>query len=161
MGLKEFVIDNDGKLIDKLFHRLNKITKKDSAIDLKYVEFVPPAYEKIDRSQLTTTAQDFFHTLNEFSKVHKSNKVNVYMVDDCLQDLESDTCGIYQLYLYTNLFLPNYKSKILNSKKLAMRTISTLLNELFTLDISENERRVENFAEQLNMKMEKMVASSV
>ena len=130
------------------------MNKKDSVINLKYVEFIPPAYEKIDRSQLTTTAQDFFHSLNEFSKVHKSKKVNVYMVDDCLHDLESDTCGIFQLYFYTNLFLPNYKSKILNSKKLTMRTISTLLNELFTLDISENERRVENFAEQLNIKME-------
>ena len=154
VGLKEFVIDNDRKLIDKFFHGLNKMNKKDSVINLKYVEFIPPAYEKIDRSQLTTTAQDFFHTLNEFSKVHKSKKVNVYMVDDCLHDLESDTCGIFQLYFYTNLFLPNYKSKILNSKKLTMRTISTLLNELFTLDISENERRFENFAEQLNIKME-------
>ena len=68
------------------------------------------------------------------------------MIDDCLQDLESDTCGIFQLYFNTNLFLPNYKSKILDSKKLTMKTITTLLNELFTLDVPENERRVENFA---------------
>ena len=107
VGLKEFIIDNDRKLIDKFFHGLTKMNKKDSAINLTYVEFIPPAYEKIDRSQLTATAQDFFHTLNEFSKVHKSKKVNVYMVDDCLQDLESDTCGIFKLYFYTNVFLPN------------------------------------------------------
>ena len=38
-----------------------------------------------------------------------------------------------------------------------MKTITTLLNELFTLDVSENERRVENFAEQLNIKREKIM----
>ena len=104
IGLKEFIIDNDRKIIDKFFHGLTKMNKKDSAINLTYVQFIPPAYKKIDRSQLTST--DVFHTLNEFSKVHKLKKVNVYMVDDCLQDLESDTCGIFQLYFYTNLFLP-------------------------------------------------------
>ena len=141
-------------MIDKFFQGLTKMNKKDSILNLTYVDFIPPAYEKINRPQLTTTAQDFFHTLNKFSKVHKSKKVNVYMVDDGLQDLESDTCGIFQLYLYRNLFLPSYKSKILNRKKLTMTTITTLLNELFTLDVAENERRVENFAEQLNIKRE-------
>ena len=76
------------------------------------------------------------------------------MVDDSLQHWETDTCGIFQLYFYTNLFLPNVKSKILNSKKLSMKTITALLNELFTLDVSENERRMENFTEQLDIKRE-------
>ena len=153
VGLKEFVIDNDRKLIDKFFHGLNKMNKKDSEINLKHVEFIPPAYGKIDISQLTTTAQDFFHTLNEFSKVHKSKKLMfIWLTIVCM--IWNWTLVGHFSYIFTNLFLPNYKSKILNSKKLIMRTISTLLNELFTLDISENERRVENFAEQLNIKME-------
>ena len=74
------------------------------------------------------------------------------MVDDCLQDLESDTCGIFQLYFYTNLFLPKEDSKIVNNSKLTMKTITTLLNELFVLDINENERRVEAFATELDIK---------
>ena len=157
IGLKVFIIDNDRKVIGRFFHGLSKMNKKDSKINLTYIEFVPPAYEKIDKNQLATTAQDFFHTLDEFSKMHKLKKVNIYMVDDCLQHLETDTCGIFQLYFYTNLFLPNIKTKIINNKKLTMKTITTLLNELFTLDVSENERRVENFAEQLNIKREKIM----
>ena len=66
------------------------------------------------------------------------------MVDDCLQNLESDTCGLFQLYFYVNLFLPEKNSKILNNKNLAISTIQTLLNEIFVLDIIENERRAEN-----------------
>ena len=46
VGLKEFIIDNDRKLIDKFFHGLSKMNKKGSAINLTYVEFTPPAYEK-------------------------------------------------------------------------------------------------------------------
>ena len=130
------------------------MNKKDSAVNLTYVEFVPPAYEKINKTRLTTTAQDFFHTLNEFSKTHRLKKVGVYMVDDCLQQLDTDTCGIFQLYFYTNLFLPIYKSKIMSNKKLTMKTITTLLNELFALEKAENERRVENFAKQLDIKRE-------
>ena len=152
--LKEFIIDNDRKIIDKFFHGLSKMSKKDSAINLTYVEFVPPAYEKINRFRLATTAQEFFHTLNEFSKTHRLKKVDADMVDDCLQQLDTDTCGIFQFYFHTNVFLPSYKSKIMNSKKLTIKTITTLLNELFVLDKPENERRVENFEQQLDIKRE-------
>ena len=64
------------------------------------------AFKNINKRQLTATSQDFLHMLNEFAKVHKRQVVNVFMVEDCLQDLESGTCGIFQLYFYTNLFLP-------------------------------------------------------
>ena len=152
IGLKEFIIDNDRTLIDKFFYGLEKINKNDKKINLTYVKFDLAAFEKINRSQLTTTAQDFFHTLNEFAKVRKRKVVDVFTVDDCLQDLESETCGIYQLYFYTNLFLPKEDSKIVNNSKLTMKTIATLLNELFVLDINENERRVEAFATELDIK---------
>ena len=84
--------------------------------------------------------------------MHKRKVVDVFMVDDCLQDLESDTCGIFQLYFYTNLFLPKEDSKIVSNSKLTMKTVATLLNELFVLDINENERRVEAFATELDIK---------
>ena len=74
------------------------------------------------------------------------------MVDDPLQDAQSDTCGIFQLYFYTNLFLPRDGSKIIANRQITMRTIATLLNELFTLDINEYEGRVETFARDLNKK---------
>ena len=54
------------------------MNKKDSAVNLTYVEFVPPAYEKINKTRLTTTAQDFFHTLNEFSKTQAEKTWRLY-----------------------------------------------------------------------------------
>ena len=62
--------------------------RKDKRIYLTYVQFDLESYKKINRKLLTTTSQDFFHTLNEFGKVHKRKLVNVYMVDDQLQNLK-------------------------------------------------------------------------
>ena len=106
IGLKEFIIDNDRKLIDRFFYGLEEINKKDRKVNLTYIQFDLNAFKNINKRQLTATSQDFLHMLNEFAKVHKRQVVNVFMVEDCLQDLESDTCGIFQLYFYTNLFLP-------------------------------------------------------
>ena len=103
-------------------------------------------YLYANKEKLTTTANDFFYTLFEFGRVHNDRIVDVFMVDDHLQDENSDTCGIFQLCFYTHLFLPQ------KNRKITMRTIVTLLNELFTLDINENDARVEAFARELNIK---------
>ena len=152
IGLKEFIIDNDRQMIDKFFYGLEKINKNDKKINLTYVQFDSTNFVNTDRSQMTKTTQDFFHTLFEFVKVHNRKVVKVYMVDDCLQDLNSDTCGIFQLYFYTNLVVPQANSKIVNNKQLTMKTISVLLNEIFVLDINQNERRVEEFAREMDIK---------
>ena len=88
----------------------------------------------------------------EFGRVHNNKIVDIFMVDNRLKDLSSDTCDIFQLYFYTNLFLPRKDRKIVNNTKLTMKAISTLLNEIFVLDINENERLVESFAKELNIK---------
>ena len=39
------------------------------------------------------------------------------MVEDRLQDLDSATCGIFQIYFYENMFNPDKNSRIQNDKK--------------------------------------------
>ena len=56
------------------------------------------------------------------------------MVEDRVQNLDSVTCGIFQLYFYNNLFNPNDISKIQGKARLNKKTIETLLNEPFALD---------------------------
>ena len=51
-----------------------------------------------------------------------------------MQNLDSVTCGVFQLYFYNNLFNPNENSKIQNKARLNKKTIETLLNELFVPD---------------------------
>ena len=43
--------------------------------------------------------------------------VKVHLVDDQLQKIETDTCGMFQLYFYFNLFMPFENSSIISDKK--------------------------------------------
>ena len=52
-------------------------------------------------------------------------------VEERVQDLNTVTCGIFQIYFYDNLFNPDENSKIQDTKRLNKRTIETLLNKLF------------------------------
>ena len=73
------------------------------------------------------------------------------MVEDRLQDLESATCGILQIYFYQNLFNPDQNSKIQSERKLNKKTVETLLNELFSLDDKDNEIKMEEYANHLGV----------
>ena len=44
--------------------------------------------------------------------------VNLSVVEDRIQDLDSITCGIFQIYFHDNLFNPNKNCKIQNKIKL-------------------------------------------
>ena len=122
VGLKEFIVDNDRQIIDNFFYGLEEINKKDKVINVTYVHFDSYSYKKVNKASLTPIAKDFFHSLSKFSKVHNQKSVDVFMVDDQLQNIKSDTCGLFQLYFYMNLFLPKQSSKIVNNRTFCSRT---------------------------------------
>ena len=64
---------------------------------------------------------------------------------------DKDTCGIYHIHFYVNLFKPLEKSEIINDKKLNKKTIEKLLNEILTLDREENENIIQSFAKENNI----------
>ena len=69
-----------------------------------------------------------------------------------MQDLNSVTCGVFQIYFYDNLFNPDENSKIQNKKRLNKRTIETLLNELFVLnDQKTNEATIRQYVNKNNI----------
>ena len=107
-------------------------------------------YEKIRNShRLTTTTQDLLHLMYEFGKLHKINDVvTMHLVENQLQKIETDTCRIFQLYFYVNLFTPLENSSIVNDKNLSKSTLEKLLNKIFYLDRDKDESLVEQFAEE-------------
>ena len=69
------------------------------------------------------------------------------MVEDRVQDLNSVTRGLFQIYFYDNLFNLDENSKTQNKKRLNKKTVETLLNELFVLDDQDkNEATVRQYA---------------
>ena len=78
--------------------------------------------------------------------------VNIWMIGDRFQDLNSVTCSIFQIYFFDNLFDRNKNSKIQNKKRLNQRTIETLLNKLVVLDDQDkNEATIQQYANENNI----------
>ena len=71
------------------------------------------------------------------------------MVEDRLQDLDSATCSIFQIYFYQNLLNPEENNKIQGNAKLNKKTVETLLNEVFSLDDKENKIKMKEYANNL------------
>ena len=68
---------------------------------------------------MSDTATNFFHFIQVFgNKLKLCNFVNVWMVEDRIQDFDSSTYSIFQLYFYDNLFNPDENSKIQDKTRL-------------------------------------------
>ena len=97
------------------------------------------------KDHLADTAQNFFHLLEQFAKLKKTRCINLLILENTIQNLTTSTCGLFQLYLYKNLFDPDEKSKILNYQRMTKNTLETRINEIFSTDVDENEYLVKNF----------------
>ena len=74
---------------------------------------------KKELDNLSNTPRDFFYFIHSFgNKLQLRDFVNIWMTEDRIQDLDSATCGIFQIYFYDNLFNPNKSSKMQNQAKL-------------------------------------------
>ena len=69
------------------------------------LRFSIPEYKKLKNfDRLIETTVDLLHRINKYGKKCKlRNEVIIYLVDDQLQMIEKDTCGMYQIYFYVNL----------------------------------------------------------
>ena len=156
-GLKHFIIQDDRKIIDKILIGIEQMNKTDQKITLCKIKFNLGACKELSKKEidsLSDTARDFFYFIQAFGiKLKLRSFVNIWVVEDRIQDLDSATCGIFQLYFYENLFNPDKNSKIQNESKLKKTTVETLLNELFSLDDRENEIKMEEYADELGVKI--------
>ena len=76
------------------------------------------------------------------------------MVEDRVQDLDSSTCGIFQLYFYENLFNPDENSKIQGKTKLNQKIIETLFNEIFVLEYqNKNEQTITEYGQSIGLNL--------
>ena len=155
-GLKHFIIQDDKKTVEKILLGIEKMDRSDKKITLCKIKFNMGAYKQLSQEEiesLSETARNFFYFINAFGiKLKLRSFVNVWMVEDRIQDLETVTCGIFQIYFYENLFNPDKNSSIQGETKLKKTTVEKLLNELFSQDV-ENEQKMEAYADEIGVKI--------
>ena len=130
--------------------------RTDNKIALVNIKFNLNACKDLSKKELNAlsdTRSNFFRFIQAFgSKVKLRDFVNIWMVEDRVQDLSSVTCGIFQIYFYDNLLNPDRDSKIQNRKRLNKKTIEILLNELFVLDDQQqNKATFDRYANEHNI----------
>ena len=136
-GFKVFVVNNQETVINELLYDFKRCeSKSNKRLTLCSMKFCVDTWQKMSqktKSQLTETAQNLFHLMEQFAKLKNSQCMNIIILENRVQDLLTTDCGPFQLYFYKNLFDPEEKSKILHHQKLTKNTLETLINEIFFL----------------------------
>ena len=156
-GLKHFIIQDDREIVDEILNGTEKTDRTDDKITLCKIKFNLGACKDLTEDEiisLSDTARNFFYLIQAFGiKLKLRIFVNIWMVEERLQDLDSATCGMFQIYFYQNLFNPDKNRKIQGETKLNKKTVETLLNEIFSLDDKENEIKMKEYANHLGVKI--------
>ena len=156
-GVKHFIIQDDREIVDEILIGTEKTDRTDDKITLCKIKFNLGACKDLTEDEiisLSDTARNFFYLIQAFGiKLKLRIFVNIWMVEDRLQDLDSATCGMFQIYFYQNLFNPDKNRKIQGETKLNKKTVETLLNEIFSLDNKENEIKMKEYANHLGVKI--------
>ena len=99
-------MNDDKKVINRIFYDLKKFNVPNNKLTLVIIKFSTEEYEKIKRSYtLSKTTVYVLHLINSFGKHHNiKDKVKIDRVNDTPQMVEKDTCGMFQIYFYVNLF---------------------------------------------------------
>ena len=68
-GFREFIIQDDQKIINTIFYGVEKFDKKDKKITLLTVRFSVLEYKKLKNfDELSETTVDLLHLINEYGK---------------------------------------------------------------------------------------------
>ena len=125
------------------------------------MKFSMDAYKNLNKNgldSLSDTARNFFHFVQSSgNKLEIRGFVNIWLLEDQIQNFGTVTYGIFQIYINDNLFNPDVNSKRrkqqnTKQKKLTKTTVQTLLKELFVLNNqNKNEGPIEQYAREQNI----------
>ena len=105
-GFKFFIVNNDDKIINELIYDFKKCEpKSNQKLKLCAMTFCGQTWQKMShkvKQQLTDTAQIFFHLLEQFAKLKKTECMSILILEINVEDILGLTCGLFQLYFYKN-----------------------------------------------------------
>ena len=114
-----------------------------SEINLVHVNFLKNSYSRLsegEKNALSDPCIDFLHFLESFVEYENQGLIHFRMLEDLIEDLNTDTCGYIQTFFYENLFFPNSDNVLQNCRRITYDVIQIFLQELFTTNTDRNEK---------------------
>ena len=103
--MKNLIKQDNKKIIDKILNGIEKMTRTDkklTLVTLVNITFSMDVYKNLNKNELNSlrdTALDLFDFVQSFrSKLKIRGFVNLWLVEDQIQDLETVTSEIFQIY---------------------------------------------------------------
>ena len=101
------------------------------------------------KDQLTDTAQNFFHLLEQLAKLKKTHFMNILILKNQIQDLAQIVDN--SNYIFTKTYLIQMKK--VSHGNLNKSTLETIINEFFSAEVTENEHIIKHFKEEYELRL--------
>ena len=87
------------------------------------VNFVKNSYSKLsegEKAALLETCTDFLHFLESFADYQNQSLIHLWLLEDPIQDITTNTCGYFQTFFYESLFFQTVTAYCTNANVLRM-----------------------------------------
>ena len=100
-GLRNLIIKDDEIIVRKVLKGIENIEQEKTKLNLANVNFSANSYRKLtdnEKASLSDTANDLLHFIESFAKFEKQNLIHLWLLEDPIQDIETDTCGYFKRF---------------------------------------------------------------
>ena len=152
-GLKKFIVKDNEKIVAKVLKGVENLKEDKTQINLVNVNFVKNSYSKLSEGEKTAfseTCTDFLHFLESFADYENQSLIHLWLLEDPIQDITTNTCGYFQTFFYENVFFPDSDNILQKRKRLTNDVIQSFFHELFTTNTEQNEKIIGYYVEQKN-----------
>ena len=104
-GLKNFIVKDDEKIVAKVLKGAENLKEGKEQINLVNVNFVKNSYLKLsedEKAAFSETCTDFPHFLESFADYENQSLIHLWLLEDPIQDITTNTCGYFQTFFYEN-----------------------------------------------------------
>ena len=110
-------------MLKKVLKGVENLKQDKEQISLVNVNFVKNSYSKLsegEKTALSETCTDFLHFLESFADYKNQSLIHLWLLEDPIQDVTTNTCGYFQTFFYENFFFQTLTAYYTNAKDLRM-----------------------------------------
>ena len=144
-------------ILKNVLKGVENLKEDKTEINLGNVNFSINSYNKLsedEKSSLSDTDNGFLHFMESFAQYENQKLIHLWLLEDPIQDINTNTWGSFQTYFYENLCFPNSDSILHEKKQLTYDVVQEFLKEIFTTNTDQNEKTINEYLNQKSIKIE-------